>query len=377
MRRIESFLNDVPKVSAVRHKGKIKIQIYFSREDRKYISTGVAVEAKNWRNGMVVGLRDAVRINAMIVQRMDELQRQLIAMSVNGEELCSYTLDDALKRNKVRRGDFLEYMEARINERELKPGTKINHMVTLNALRRFKQIRSFASLTTANIYKFDMFLRKEAERSQTTLHRFHKVLKVYVSECVRLELINKNPYEQFVDNHGKHKVRTPLTEDMIVMVRDAELAGKYRKTRDLFVLMCYTGLSYVDMQQLRREDIVEREDKLYIKSRREKTGEVFFTPVLPAAREVLERYDYCIPTISNQKMNKYLHDIERMLDIPVPMTCHIARHSFATLMLSYDVPIAVVSKMLGHASTRTTEIYAKVLQENVERKSEGVFARLR
>ena len=78
-----------------------------------------------------------------------------------------------------------------------------------------------------------------------------------------------------------------------------------------------------------------------------------------------------------EKMNKYLHDIERMLDIPVPMTCHVARHSFATLMLSYDVPIPVVAKMLGHASTKTTEIYAKVLRSNVEEKSVMVIEKMR
>lgn len=375
--KLDNLLNDVPKVSLVRHKGMIKLQVYFSRDERKYMSTGIAVDTKNWRDGMVVGVHDANRTNAMLLRRVDELQRQLIAMSVNGEELSAYTLDNALQRNKVKRGDFLDYMEERIKERKLKIGTVKNHLVTLNALKRFGGIRSFCSLTPANIYRFDMFLRKECERTQTTLHRFHKVLKVYVSECVRLELISKNPYDLFVDNHGKHKNREALTEDLIIRVRDAELAGKYRKTRDLFVFMCYTGLSYVDMQGLRREDVVERGDTLYIKSQREKTGEVFYTPVLPAAREVLERYEYRLPSISNQKMNKYLHDIERMLDIPVPMTCHVARHSFSTLMLSYDVPIPVVAKMLGHASTKTTEIYAKVLRSNVEEKSAMVLAKMR
>ena len=120
------------------------------------------------------------------------------------------------------------------------------------------------------------------------------------------------------------------------------------------------------MQRLKREDVVERGDTLYIKSQREKTGEVFYTPVLPAAREVLERYEYRLPSISNQKMNKYLHDIERMLDIPVPMTCHVARHSFATLMLSHDIPVAVVSRMLGHKDIGVTQIYAKVTSEKIE-----------
>lgn len=376
--KLDNLLNDVPKVSLVRHKGMIKLQVYFSRDERKYMSTGIAVESKNWRDGMVVGVHDANRTNAMLLRRVDELQRQLIAMSVNGEELSAYTLDNALKRNRVKRGDFLEYIEQRIEERELAYNTKRNHRVALNELRRFGEIRSFLSVTAANLYRFDIFLRREnKKRCAITIHNIHKCVKAYVNECLHLGLINDNPYKMFRYDRGRHKERMPMTEDMIVRVRDAVLAGKYRKTRDLFVFMCYTGLSYVDMQGLRREDVVERGDTLYIKSQREKTGEVFYTPVLPAAREVLERYEYRLPSISNQKMNKYLHDIERMLDIPVPMTCHVARHSFATLMLSYDVPIPVVAKMLGHASTKTTEIYAKVLRSNVEEKSVMVLEKMR
>lgn len=374
---IECLLKDVPKVSLVRHKGVVKIQVYFSRYERKYMSTGIAIDAKNWRDGMIVGLRDANRTNAMLLQRVDELQRQLIAMSVNGEELSAYTLDAALKRNKLKRGDFLEYMEQRIEERELAYNTKRNHRVALNELRRFGEMRSFASVTAANLYRFDVFLRKEnKQRCAITIHNIHKCVKAYINECLHLGLLNENPYKMFRYERGRHKERVPMTEDMIVRVRDAELAGKYRKTRDLFILMCYTGLSYVDMQGLRREDVMMRGDNMYLRANRVKTGEVYYTPVLPAAREVLERYDYCVPSISNQKMNKYLHDIERMLDIPVSLTCHVARHSFATLMLSKDVPIPVVAKMLGHASTKTTEIYAKVLHDNVEEKSVMVIDKL-
>ena len=77
--KIESFLNEIPKVSLVRHKGMIKIQIYFSRLERKYISTGIAVEAHNWVDGMVVGVRDAIiyqmtmRIVGVMMPYQDEL----------------------------------------------------------------------------------------------------------------------------------------------------------------------------------------------------------------------------------------------------------------------------------------------------------------
>ena len=82
--KIDDFLNDVPKVSLVRHRGMIKLQIYFSREERKYFSTGIAVAEKNWRDGLIVGTRDAARLNAQLLKKVDEMQRRLIALSANG-----------------------------------------------------------------------------------------------------------------------------------------------------------------------------------------------------------------------------------------------------------------------------------------------------
>ena len=373
---IKGVLGDVPKVSLVLRRGVVNLLIYFNRDERRYVSTGVSVDKEHWSDGLVVGRKDANKINVQLLMRVEEVRRQLIAMSVNGEELSAYAYDSGVKLEKAQRESFIAYMERRIGERKLSDNTKRNHRVSLAALKRFGKIVSFASLTPANLRRFDEFLRRESDRCNMTVHGIHKGVKVYVYECLREGLIRDNPYLQFRYDRGRHKDRHPLREDMIVKIRDAELVGKYRKTRDLFVLMCYTGLSYVDMQMLRREDCVERDGNMYIRATREKTGERYYTPVLPAARSILEKYDYKVPMISNQKMNKYLHDIERLLDIPVSLTCHVARHSFATLMLSKDVPIPVVAKMLGHSSTKTTEVYAKVLAENVEEKSVMVIDKL-
>ena len=61
-------------------------------------------------------------------------------------------------------------------------------------------------------------------------------------------------------------------------------------------------------------------------------------------------------------MNDYLHVIQADLKIKKEMTCHIARHSFATLMLSHDIPIESTACMLGHKNIKTTQIYAKILK---------------
>ena len=82
--------------------------------------------------------------------------------------------------------------------------------------------------------------------------------------------------------------------------------------------------------------------------------------------DVLEKYDYKLPVISNQKINMYSHVIEAQLKISKPITCHVARHTFATLMLTYGVPMEQVQRMLGHKNLATTQIYGKILKKTIE-----------
>ena len=73
-----------------------------------------------------------------------------------------------------------------------------------------------------------------------------------------------------------------------------------------------------------------------------------------------------LPVYSNQKLNAYLKEIADLCGIEKPLTFHIARHTFATTVtLTNGVPIETVSKLLGHTSIKTTQIYAKVIEQKV------------
>ena len=61
-------------------------------------------------------------------------------------------------------------------------------------------------------------------------------------------------------------------------------------------------------------------------------------------------------------MNQYLKLIMELTSINKTVTCHVARHSFATNSLEYSIPIETVSKMLGHTNLKTTQIYAKITE---------------
>ena len=148
--------------------------------------------------------------------------------------------------------------------------------------------------------------------------------------------------------------------------------------RDVFVFCCYTGLSYVDVEKLTKHQIVKGLDGAdWINVDRTKTGSPSNVPILPKARRLLLKYkdhSECLntgrllPVISNQKMNAYLKELATLCSIEKKLTFHAARHTFATTVtLSNGIPLETVSAMLGHKNFRTTQIYAKVVQEKISK----------
>lgn len=200
------------------------------------------------------------------------------------------------------------------------------------------------------------------------------------------EKMARNGEEMTVANLDSHlgivhnyKDRRPLTEDELIQIRELNnLSGREERARDLFIFCAYTGLAYIDSQMFEYDTMTETlQDGIYIVGQRVKTGSSFYTPILPPAMKVLEKYGYQLPHISNQKANDYLHLIESRVKLNKPLTMHVARHSFATLALSYDVPIENVGKMLGHTKIRTTQIYAKILKSTIERHTIALASKIR
>ena len=170
-----------------------------------------------------------------------------------------------------------------------------------------------------------------------------------------------------------------MTEDELIQIRYLDdLPDKLEKARDLFIFCAYTGLSYSDSQIFNFSTMTEKQDNLYyIDGKRLKTGNSFFTPILPPAMDILMKYGYNVPKLSNQKANDYLHDIEARIKLNKPLTVHVARHSFATLLMANDVPMENIAKMLGHANIRTTQIYAHILHSTIQRHASTLLTKIR
>ena len=134
---------------------------------------------------------------------------------------------------------------------------------------------------------------------------------------------------------------------------------RLQQVKDVFIFCCYTGLAYVDVAKLSKDNIVLGIDgNKWIKQNRTKTETRSSIPILPAAEAILDKYTndpYCVahskilPMSSNQKMNAYLKEIADLCGITKNCTMHLARHTFATTVtLTNGVSLESVSRMLGH-----------------------------
>jgi integrase len=137
-------------------------------------------------------------------------------------------------------------------------------------------------------------------------------------------------------------------------------------TKDLFLFGCYTGLRWSDIQQLSKSNYERREGNDWLIGVQQKTGNNYAIVLLPEAKQILDKWEWNMCRIGIATMNINLKRLACLAGIGRLLTMHMSRHTFATLAMSKGVRMEIVSKMLGHSDVKMTQIYAKVLQRDVE-----------
>ena len=271
-------------------------------------------------------------------------------------------------------------------QKVLKPGTMKNYHATESYLKRFlvarykKEDMRLKDLNYEFISGFEFFVRnnslKENDPCTTNGTMKHlERLKKMVTWAVKNEWIEKDPFSNFRLKF-KHTEREFLT-DLELAVLESQDFGNFMldRVKDLFLFSCYTGLSYVDLMELRPQQILTGIDKVrWVKTTRAKTDTPVNVPLLKPADVLLAKFsgheagkrDTVFPRVSNQEVNRSLKIIAEICGIQKYLTFHLARHTFATTVtLLNGVPIETISKLLGHTKLSTTMIYTHVVQSKV------------
>ena len=353
-------------------KGLVQLEVYHDGK-RKWYGTGVKLLKKHWKPGaMAAGFLGSTQVNERLMALMGIATGYVNDLIRHGRQFDFQGLDRVLKAGSSESGSFVAFMQERIdNRRDVTSGTLKHHKVALSAIGEYGRLFLFDDLTPQNIRSLDDWLRSKRMK-ETTVYNYHKIIKAYINEAIRFGLMDEsaNPYRIIRVKRGRSAERVTLTVEELDRLKKAEIPDqKVSRVRDLFVFQCVTGLSYADMATLDmgRSATDIGGGRMLINGRRVKTGEDYTVVLLPSALEILDRYDWRLPIISNQKYNDYLKLATHYAGIRKTLTSHCGRHTFATIAINNGVSVEVVSRILGHTNIKTTQIYAKVLSESVRK----------
>lgn len=281
------------------------------------------------------------------------------------------TLRDAWRENSrptARLTDFgREFISTSQSRKKM---TKQGYMTLFTSLDKFRPGALLQDVDYQFITRFESWMKQSGMSHNTRVSRL-RFLRAVLQEAKNRRLLEHQPFERY-KIPGMVSKKGFLTASQVEAVERAVLVGKLAVVRDAFLLSCYTGLRFSDIQTLRREHVRDG----WIVKRMVKTGLEVKVPVRELfggkAVALMERYGgvegLTRQVGANAVVNRRLKDVLRSAGLPDghAFTFHTARHTFASLLLAQGVGMATIQRLLGHTQIQTTEIYAEVTQEVIE-----------
>ncbi len=234
------------------------------------------------------------------------------------------------------------------------------------------------------ITQFETYLLSNCGYKVNTSAKYLLQLKHIVTLAFNNGCVRADPFKNFKLRFEKVD-RGYLTQEELNTIMQKRFAiQRIEQVRDIFVFSCFTGLAYIDVKNLTEKDIkISFDGKLWIMKKRQKTNVLSRILLLDVPKKILKKYkdklqdDKLLPVLTNQKMNSYLKEIADLCGIEKNLTFHLARHTFATtITLTKGVPIETVSKMLGHTSIKTTQIYARITDSKIGNDMQALSKKL-
>jgi len=378
-----------PRKNYVNKNGEVSIRVFLSLNgERAPFTSEITTPIELWDDEENRASGDSKHAHA-INEELDDLRAELKFhykelkrhdVLVTAEQIRDAYLGTTVKNNKLLE-TFKVYNEGLIKRegKDLSSATVAKYKRTYERLQKYIKEKhkrsdiSFRQINYSFIKGFDDYLTTTWNCDTNTKVKYLQHLKTIVTVARNNNWISSDPFSNFKIKRKKSD-RGYLTQDELVAMMQKKIKIKrLEQVRDVFVFCCFTGLSYIDVKKLKDEHIQKAFDgTFWIRKKREKTGVQSDVLMLKIAKLILDKYKgklddgYVLPVISNQKLNGYLKEIADICGIEKNLTFHLARHTFATTVtLAKGVPLETVSKMLGHTSLKTTQIYARITDQKI------------
>ena len=326
--------------------------------------------------------REAVVTNAKLEQLLVSIQRAYERLCERGVSFTASDIKEEVQGSMQSRATFMQRYDQMLEDLRKQVGIELTEhsFSTYRVIRKhlqtfiLKQFHSkdisFVQITEDFLDELHSYSIGKCKHSQGYYRKTALAVKKVFRLAFREGLTDRLLFEHIKIERGDSRLPRALDKaslDKIQQIHFEKYEVELQQTRNLFLFTCYTGVAFCDMVSLRKEHLVQDDaGARWLKFRRQKTDTLCRIKLLPQAEAVLNLYhqsteEALLPDISYQSYRIHLKALQLRAGVSIPLTAHIARHTFATLIpLQNGVPLETVSKMLGHSRIQTTERYAQV-----------------
>ena len=326
-------------------------------------------------------------ISSRIRWDKDRLNKIIHTLSQSGR----FVTDDIVVRFRGGRqeqsfNDYICQQIARL-KRLGKIRTSETYMAALRSFSGFMNDKAvlFDQLNADLIAEYEAYLKGRGN-SPNTVSFYMRILKAVYNRAVEDGLTEQQYPFKSVYTGVEKTMKRALSLNDIRRIKGVDLSLKpsLDYACDMFLFCFYTrGMSFIDMAYLRKKDLQNGT----LSYRRRKTGQQLFIKWEKCMQDILDKYpinetEYLLPIITKQDedyrkqyanklhhVNYLLKKIGKLLDLPIPLTMYVGRHSWASIAKSRNVPVSVISEGMGHDSENTTRIYLASLDTTVVDKA--------
>jgi integrase len=366
----------------------------------KFLTLGVKLKLSEWDEGkqrIKKNHKNSERMNAFISTKVAEAQGEVADLSRKKKDVTARRLKDAIMGKKPE--NYFEYVYGRLDKLKtsLKYGVWQNYDSYTKKLEKFVGSKEllFEDITVSFLNDYKAWMINTRNNNPTTVAYTFRIMRKFTKEAISdgAAPASAFPYDKIVltaPDPVKHFLTKAQVEELMKLpMRETTNAKIYR---DMFVFCCFAGgLRFSDVLELTWENYVEAENRI-VKTIR-KSGRSHNFKIGSIATEILQIYktpdakqtDYIFPILAAEAeyaghghshfliksnlsrcANLQLHKLGKELKLPFTLTFHASRHTFATNALKNGMRIEYVSKLMDHASIGITQMYAKIVNEDLD-----------
>ena len=341
----------------------------------KYINTDYKLSESQFINGVVKKHQDAEIINGIISELINKAKIYFADCAINGRAV---NLDHAFKKSvSMNFGEYLMHRAAQYKEK--------GKVIMWQKLTRYdKELtecfgRLFLDeITTDQLRKLENYMIKNGNKPNTIAKKFSILRQMFSSAAKESRYLEPNPFEDYkIQTYPAKKAKLKI--EQIEAIENLELSGAYNDARNLFLFSYYCkGARFENCIFLERKNIID--GRIFFHTNK---GQKYISVLISQKlRRILDQYpagQFVFPYIketpadqfiyrsvkdsANTLVNRYLKVVTGLAKIPFPVTFHQARHSIAFHLKKAKVETNFIQDILGHSSSRTTEIYLKSLDD--------------